>query len=129
MQGFTTIEMNGRQVDLLYGLFAIQRIFEKLGGLTADMNESRKSLAVYKHILYSGYLCNCEAMDEKPTLNARDFQVFIEECARNNNMDPVIDAVSVYNKSTEVKEVPGENEKKNVNSTGKKSNSSAYEKI
>lgn len=117
MEGYTTINIKGQQVGLLFGLYAVERIFEKLGGMQVDMSEGRKSANIFKHILYSGYLCDCEAMDSKPVLTARDFLIWIEDCAKNGDMTPVTDAVAIYNKTTEVKEkkpaAEVETEKKN----------------
>ena len=114
MEGYTTINIKGREVGLLFGLYAIQRIFEKLGGLSTELTESRKNLQVYKHILYSGYLCDREAMDEPVELTPRDFQVWIEGLAKNGDLSEVTRAILVYNKSTEVKvKEVAEDEKKN----------------
>lgn len=115
MEGYTTIKINGQEIGLLFGLYAIERIFAKLGGMTVEMSEGRRSATLFKHILYSGYLCDCEAMDTFPVLTARDFQVYIEQCAKSGDMTPVTDAVAVYNKSTAVKEPEAKStdEKKN----------------
>ena len=120
MEGYTTININGRQIGLLFGLYAIQRIFEKLGGLSTTLDESRKNLQVYKHILYSGYLCDREAMDEPVELTPRDFQVWIEGLARQGDLSQVTEAILIYNKSTAVKVDETAEDEKKKKSTGKK---------
>ncbi len=104
MEGYTTIKIKGQEVGLLFGLYAVQLIFEKLGKIEVNMSEAHKSATIFKHILYCGYIGDCDAMDVKPELTARDFLIFIEECAKAGDMSPVTDAVEVYNKSTTVKE-------------------------
>ncbi len=116
MEGYTTIKIKGQEVGLLFGLYAVQLIFEKLGRIEVNITESHKSATIFKHILYCGYLCDCDAMDMAPVFTPRDFLIFIEECAKAGDMSPVTDAVEVYNKSTAIKEVKAdavETEKKN----------------
>jgi hypothetical protein len=120
MEGYTTIEIEGQQIGLFFGLYAVQLIHEKLAGMSADLGKenSRINAKVFKHILYSGYLCDCDAMETEPTLTMRDFQMWIEKNAKDGTMDQVTAAVLVYNKSVEVKPSKNgeatESEKKNL---------------
>ena len=117
MEGHTTILMNGETVDLTFGLYALQVYSDVSAKFNKKMDEGRMNLAVFKAVLYAGYLCDCEAMQEEPKYKLRDFQLFVEQCAKDGKMDIVTDVYKVWKKSQYVKPVEGkeetEDEKKN----------------
>lgn len=118
MEGHTTISMNGETVDLTFGLYALQVYAETSSKFSKKMDEGRLNLAVFKAVLWAGYCCDCEAMDEEPKLTKRDFQLFVEARAKAGEMSVIIDVYKVWRKSQLVKNAPeaeeeSEDEKKN----------------
>lgn len=129
MPAHITITINGQQVGLWYGLYAIQHFTTNSVDLpNDDKNKLVQLLSV--GILYAGYLNDCEASKAEAKLTYRDFYGYVEQCLLNNDITDINRAWEAYNESTkplkaDLIEQPEEGKKKKSPLIGKKLKSSA----
>lgn len=101
------LKIKNKEVGILFGMPAIQRITQKIQ-LTEFTDNISLGISQIRDILYAGYLNYCLAEDLRPELTARDFYDYIEENATNEvEFAQVNEAIKVFNHSKYIK--PSEN--------------------
>lgn len=98
--GYINIEIDGQKVGLKFGMVALPIISEKVGVKEKGENYGIKDCA---HILYAGYLNNCEAKDSDPIHDFSFFYDYCESAVMKNDLQTIIEATNCLANSQYVK--------------------------
>src|SRR5690606_22977058 len=77
MNGYTTINVNGKSIGLKFGMYSIRRFGEKSEKIMLYDGESLNEIGI-SVLLHSGYLNNCSVKETDPELTFEDFVDFTE---------------------------------------------------
>lgn len=109
MESFCSININGKQVGLKFGLFAVRLIVDRVD--TSRVGESYAE-GDYAHILYAGYRNNCMVKEIQEELSFENFVDYIDESTVNKNVAEIVLAMRVFNDSKVVTTIAANNKKK-----------------
>lgn len=113
-----TIEINGKEIGLLFGYTAYRRFITAVGlnrELFYDQNDSFTHEANVE-ILFTAYEANCFEKRAKVELSRDDFSRWLDETYRTEDGKKVIDDLFIqWSKSNDISKLVEQSEKKSQN--------------
>lgn len=74
--GYTTVEIDGKQVGIKFGMPCITEMFDK--EIPTDLNDPVSNILYTADLLYAGYKNNCLSKREQPSLSYEPFYDLVE---------------------------------------------------
>jgi hypothetical protein len=124
MNPYTDLVIEGRKINLLFGLSAIMHI-SKENEAVEEKDDLLRMVSLYKNVIFYGHVCYCDSERVKPELKFSTVYNYVDRCLTEKNTDEIKRVVAVWIECAGLNEKPSEEKVQKKNLIGKKSKSSA----